>query len=145
MKSKVKYLIIGVLIITCLLFILWYSNIFSPIRINTNGVKKIIVVNNKTRMAKEITRKKDIKSICGLFNSIHVHRMKKWYSRYKMLGGEVYTFIFYYNYGLNVEIICDADICLMNNGNLYWIKKTDFKKFWQLDYEEKGYTFQGIQ
>ncbi|SHO50771.1 hypothetical protein [Anaerocolumna xylanovorans] len=145
MKKRWIYITITALVVIFLFLILWYSNIFSPIRIDTKNVKSITIVNNRIGVAKQITKKQDTKAICDLFNTTRMHTVRNWKDYRSILGGSSYTFLINYNNKLELQIICNPDSYLINNGKLYAIKKTDFEKFWQLNYEEKKYTFPGIQ
>lgn len=145
MKKKYMYVIIGELIIILFLIFLLYLKCYSHITVDTKGVENITIVNNLGGTAKQVTQKQDIESICNLFNSLSMHKTKNLKRYHEMLGGSSYTFIFYYKNGLNLQIICNDNSYLINNANFYRVNNTQFEKLWELDYEEKKYTYQGIK
>lgn len=143
-RKKSLYLIIGEGLIIIYLIMILYLNYIDPIIIKTKNIESITIVNNLTGTAKQIVGKQDIEEVCNVFSQLNMHKIKNLNSYNKVLGGSSFTFIFYYNNGLNLQIICNDDSYLINNAKMYRIKHTQFENFWELKYEENKYIYPDI-
>lgn len=148
-KTWKTILIVGlysilILIIIVLLFFDW-NNMDRIKKIDSSKIISITLVNNHSGQAKKITGHKYIALICRTLNETEMHHIKNWNGNFKRMGGASFSFIFTFLTQRTIEVIYYDGSYLVNNGEGYSIKSTEFENYWNLNYKEQKYTYAGIR